>query len=60
MASTMKGLVACSDLTGYAKLAARKSDEENFQLLSAYYEFVGDKADMASTSYISSNQPRRD
>ena len=36
------GLVACSDLTGYARLAGKKSDEEIFALLSTYYELVGD------------------
>jgi class 3 adenylate cyclase len=36
------GLVACSDLTGYARLAGKKSDEEIFQLLADYYEIVGD------------------
>jgi class 3 adenylate cyclase len=35
-------LIACSDLTGYAKLAQAKPEEELFQLLSDYYEFVGD------------------
>lgn len=42
MMSIIQGLVACSDLTGYAKLSARKSEEEIFQLLSDYYELVGD------------------
>jgi len=42
MISTIQGLVACSDLTGYAKFAAKKSGEEIFQLLSDYYELVGD------------------
>ena len=42
MMSVIQGLVACSDLTGYAKIAARKSEEEIFRLLSDYYEFVGD------------------
>jgi class 3 adenylate cyclase len=34
--------VACSDLTGYARLSGKKSEEEIFQLLSDYYELVGD------------------
>ena len=42
MLSTIQGLVACSDLTGYAKFTAKKSEEEIFQLLSDYYELVGD------------------
>jgi class 3 adenylate cyclase len=42
MISTIQGLVACSDLTGYAKLSAKKSEPEIFQLLSDYYELVGD------------------
>jgi len=42
MMSTIQGLVACSDLTGYAKLSAKKSEEEIFHLLSDYYELVGE------------------
>jgi class 3 adenylate cyclase len=42
------GLVACSDLTGYARFAAKKADEEIFRLLSDYYEFVGEKIAQAS------------
>jgi adenylate cyclase len=42
MMRTIHGLVACSDLTGYARLSGAKSDEEIFQLLSGYYELVGD------------------
>jgi class 3 adenylate cyclase len=38
----IQGLVACSDLTGYAKYAAKKTEEEIFQLLSDYYEQVGE------------------
>jgi adenylate cyclase len=40
--SNIQGLVACSDLTGYARFSARKSQEEIFHLLSDYYELVGD------------------
>ena len=40
--TTIQALVACSDLTGYAKLASKLSEEEVFQFLSDYYEFVGD------------------
>jgi hypothetical protein len=36
------GLVAFSDLTGYARLASKISDQEVFALLADYYEFVGD------------------
>ena len=42
MTSMVRGLVACSDLTGYARLAAKKSEEELFQFLSDYYEWMGD------------------
>ena len=42
MMQRIHGLVACSDLTGYAKLAAKKNENEIFQLLSDYYELVGD------------------
>jgi class 3 adenylate cyclase len=52
MISTIQGLVACSDLTGYAKFAASRSDEEMFQLLSDYYEFVGDIIAPASGKVI--------
>jgi class 3 adenylate cyclase len=40
--ATIHALVACSDLTGYAKLAGKLSEVEIFQFLSDYYEFVGD------------------
>ena len=46
------GLVAFSDLTGYARLASKKSDEEVFALLSDYYEFVGDIIATASGQII--------
>jgi class 3 adenylate cyclase len=49
---TIQGLVACSDLTGYAKLTARKSGEEIFPLLSGYYELVGDLIAPASGQVI--------
>jgi class 3 adenylate cyclase len=39
---TFHALVACSDLTGYAKVSGKKSEEEMFQLLADYYEFLGD------------------
>ena len=39
---TINGLVACSDLAGYARSTAKKSDEEIFQLLSDYYKWIGD------------------
>jgi len=42
MLRRIQGLVACSDLTGYAKLAGKKTEEEIFELLSDYYELVGD------------------
>jgi len=42
MISTIQGLAAFVDLTGYAKLSGRKTDEEIFHLLSDYYELVGD------------------
>jgi class 3 adenylate cyclase len=45
--SLVQGLVVVSDLTGYAKFAARKSEEEVFHLLSAYYELVGDIVESA-------------
>jgi class 3 adenylate cyclase len=48
----VQGLVVVSDLTGYAKFAARKSEEELFQLLSAYYELVGDIVDSAGGRVI--------
>lgn len=35
-------LVACSDLTGFVKLTSKLAEEELFQVLSDYYEFVGD------------------
>jgi class 3 adenylate cyclase len=40
--TTIQTLVACSDLTGYAKLTGKLSEEEIFYFLSDYYEFVGD------------------
>lgn len=39
---TAEALVACSDLSGYAKFARAKSPEFLFNLLSGYYEFLGD------------------
>jgi class 3 adenylate cyclase len=39
---TIQALVACSDLTGYAKLTSKLSEEEIFHFLSDYYEFIGD------------------
>lgn len=39
---SVSALLACSDLTGYAKLSRSKSEEDVFRLLSGYYEFVGD------------------
>lgn len=39
---SIDALVACSDLAGYAKYAGSKSAEEIFQLLSGYYEYLGD------------------
>lgn len=38
----IQALVACSDLTGYAKLTSKLSEEDVFLFLSDYYEFVGD------------------
>ena len=40
--ATVQVLVAFSDLTGYAKVAGKLSEEEIFGFLSDYYEFVGD------------------
>jgi len=40
--ATVQALVACSDLTGYAKFSSKLSEEELFRFLSDYYEFVGD------------------
>ncbi|PAW79972.1 MAG: hypothetical protein B9S32_01190 [Verrucomicrobia bacterium Tous-C9LFEB] len=40
--ATVQALVACSDLTGFVKLTSKLSEEELFQVLSDYYEFVGD------------------
>jgi class 3 adenylate cyclase len=40
--TTVQTLVACSDLTGYAKLTSKLTEEEIFHFLSDYYEFVGD------------------
>jgi len=49
---TIKGLVTISDLTGYAKFAAKKPENEIFQLLSDYYELVGDVIAPASGRVI--------
>jgi len=38
----IQALVACSDLTGYAKLSSKLPEEDLFRFLSDYYEFVGD------------------
>jgi class 3 adenylate cyclase len=43
----VQGLVVISDLTGYAKFAARQSEEEIFQLLGTYYELIGDVVEAA-------------
>ena len=43
--AAIQALVACSDLTGYAKLSGKLSDEEIFHFLSGYYEFVGETID---------------
>ncbi|MCE0497830.1 MAG: adenylate/guanylate cyclase domain-containing protein [Methylacidiphilales bacterium] len=40
--TTIQALVACSDLTGYAKLTSKLSEDEIFHFLADYYEFVGD------------------
>jgi class 3 adenylate cyclase len=40
--TTVQALVACSDFTGYAKLANKLSEEKIFRFLSDYYEFVGE------------------
>ena len=45
--SLVEGLVVISDLTGYAKFAARQTEEEIFHLLAAYYELVGDIVETA-------------
>jgi class 3 adenylate cyclase len=37
-----QALVACSDLTGYAKLSSKLIEEDLFRFLSDYYELVGD------------------
>jgi class 3 adenylate cyclase len=50
--SLIRGLVACSDLTGYAKFAVKKSEEEIFKILSVYYEFIGDVVAPARGSVI--------
>ena len=52
MMKTIQALVACSDLTGYARFAARKSEGEIFQLLSDYYELVGDVVEPARGKVI--------
>jgi len=49
---TIEGLVACSDLTGYAKIATKKTEEDLFHLLSDYYELVGDMIAPASGRVI--------
>ncbi len=49
---SVSSLVACSDLTGYAKLTNSKSEEEIFHLLSDYYEFVGDTIAPANGTVI--------
>ncbi len=36
------GLIACSDLSGYARFARTQEAPEVFRLLSDYYELVGD------------------
>jgi adenylate cyclase len=41
MMATIQALVACSDLTGYARLTSKLADEEVFHFLSDYYELVG-------------------
>ena len=38
----IQALVACSDLSGYAKLYRKFSEEEIFRFLSDYYEFLGE------------------
>jgi class 3 adenylate cyclase len=38
----IQALVACSDLSGYAKLYRKFSEEEIFCFLSDYYEFLGE------------------
>lgn len=40
--AAIQALVACSDLTGYARLTGKLSDGEIFNFLSDYYEFVGE------------------
>ena len=52
MFSTIQGLVACSDLTGYAKLSAKMTEAEIFQLLSDYYELVGEVVEPAQGQVI--------
>jgi class 3 adenylate cyclase len=44
--------VACSDLTGYAKLTGKLSEEELFRFLADYYEFIGDTIIPASGTVI--------
>ncbi|MEO6847649.1 MAG: adenylate/guanylate cyclase domain-containing protein [Chthoniobacterales bacterium] len=39
---SVPALVACSDLTGFAKLTVKLSDGKIFDFLSEYYEFVGE------------------
>lgn len=50
--ATVQALVACSDLTGFAKLTSKLSEEELFQFLSDYYEFVGDTIASSSGKVI--------
>jgi class 3 adenylate cyclase len=50
--AAIQALVAFSDLTGYAKVAAQLSDEEVFRFLSDYYEFVGDAVSPAGGQVI--------
>ena len=48
----VSGLIACSDLTGFTKLAQSRPEEETFRFLSEYYEFVGDKITPANGTVI--------
>ncbi len=49
---TMEVLVAFSDLTGYAKLAAKMPDAKVFAFLAEYYEFIGDVVSPAGGEVI--------
>lgn len=40
---SMFGLIVCLDLRGFSKINRQKSDEEIFNLLSLYYEWVGER-----------------